>query len=129
MKKETEIEVAPLVKTVVSFKATIPLQQYGNMEIFVSQEIFTDMSATTNERMERVEDTIDALKCSVATIIMPLACEEVERARPELVKQANPDVWMQLKNPVYRWLRVAQPDMRIPAMDALPQSQLAKTGD
>lgn len=116
-----QILVAPpqQVKTVVSFKATIPTQQYGNIEMFVSQEIYNDADTLAELRHERLEDTLDAIKASIAEIVLPLACAEVERARSELVKQPNPDVWMQLKNPLYRWLRVAQPDLVIPPMEAL----------
>lgn len=121
------VDAPPQVKTVVSFKATIPTQQYGNIELFVSQEIFNDADTSAELRHERLEDTLDALKASVAEIVMPLACAEVERARPELVKQANPDVWMQLKNPLYRWLRVAQPDLLVPPMEAIMLDKLPAT--
>lgn len=121
------IDAPQQVKTVVSFKANIPTQQYGNMEMFVSQEFYTDAAAADSVRLERLEDTLDAIKASIAKIVLPLACEEVERAKPALIKEAHPDTWMQLKNPVYRWLRVVQPDLAIPAMDELIADRLNAT--
>lgn len=117
------IDAPQQVKTVVSFKANIPTQQYGNMEMFVSQEFYTDAAAADSVRLDRIEDTLTALKATIANIILPLACVEVERAKPALVKEAHPDVWMQKNNPLYRWLRVAQPYLPITAMDDLVASR------
>lgn len=107
-------EPLPLTEVTVSVKVTIPLQQYGNVEMFVSQKFV--VSDTLNARENATITGIEQLKYQLAQVVLPLAEAEVERGKPALMREANPDTWMQKNNSVYRWLRVAQPDMEIPAM-------------
>lgn len=116
----------PMLKTVVSVKATIPTMNYGNLEIFVSQDYFTDQGEPDAVRAMFVRSTMDTLRLSIADMIVPLADAEVERAMPALVKESHPDVWMQQKNPLYRWLRAAAPTVEIPAMKALLAKRLGQ---
>jgi len=125
MKREPEILVQladetlvpALTEITVSVKATVPLLQYGNIEMFVSQKF------TVHDTLDARENTtimgLTQLKRHIAEIVLPLAEAEILSARHHLLKEAHPDVWMQQRNSVYRWLRVAQPDMTIPAMDAI----------
>lgn len=107
----------------VTFKTTIPTQQYGNLEFFVSQKV---MARNTLEgRQTAMIDTMNELKFAVVQVVLPLVEAEVDRAKPALIKEANPDNWMQLKNPAYRWLRVASPYTPIEAMESLLQARLA----
>jgi hypothetical protein len=110
-------EPSALTEIAVSVKVTIPLQQYGNIEMFVSQKMV--VSDTTESRERATLEGLNRLKHHIAEIVLPLVEAEVERGRPALLKEANPDTWMQRNNSVYRWLRVAQPDMMIPAMEAI----------
>lgn len=110
-------EPLPMTEVTVSVKVTIPLQQYGNIEMFVSQKFV--VSDTLNARENATITGINQLKYQLAQIVLPLAEAEVERGKPALMREANPDTWMQKNNSVYRWLRVAQPDMEIPAMEAI----------
>lgn len=109
--------VPALTDVTVSVKVTIPLQQYGNIEMFVSQKFTVRDTADSREQITIFG--LNELKRNIANVVLPLAEEEVIRARPALLRESNPDVWMQKANSVYRWLRVAQPDMVIPAMDAV----------
>jgi hypothetical protein len=117
-------EPPALLKTVVSVKATIPTQPYGNIEVFVSQEMYMDASNSQDVRAGLIISEMESLKRNIAEMVLPLAEAEVERAQSALVKAPNPDVWMQQANPLYRWLRVAEPDLNIPAMDAILTKRL-----
>lgn len=110
-------EPLSLTEVTVSVKCTIPLQQYGNIEMFVSQKFI--VSDTVNSREQVTVLGLNQLKYQIAQVVLPLAEAEVERGKPALMREANPDTWMQKNNSVYRWLRVAQPDMEIPAMEAI----------
>jgi hypothetical protein len=48
---------------------------------------------------------------------------EVTRAAPLLLKESNPDYWMRKNSSVYRWLRLAEPELEIPAMLAILHSK------
>jgi hypothetical protein len=104
-----------LTEVAVSVKVTIPLQQYGNIEMFVSQKF------TVHDTVEAREDAtiigLNQLKRHIAEVVLPLAEAEVISGRPALLREANPDVWLQRNSSLYRWLRVAQPDMEVPAMN------------
>lgn len=110
-------EAPALTEISMSVKVTIPLLQYGNIEMFVSQKAV--VHDTPEARETATLEGLNRLKRHVAEIVLPLVEAEVQRGLPELLKQSNPDTWMQIKNPTYRWLRVAQPDMTIPAMEAI----------
>lgn len=125
----TLVSAPPMLKTVVSVKATIPTMNYGNLEIFVSQDYFTDQGEPDAVRAMFVRSTMNTLRLSIADMIVPLADAEVERAMPALVKESRPDVWMQQKNPLYRWLRAAAPSVEIPAMKTLLNKRLGQTGE
>jgi hypothetical protein len=121
---EPAVPVAPLlVKTVVSTKATIPLVQYGNLEMFISQEFYTEANAPDSVRSELIQSTISRLKTHLAEQVAPMVEPDVIAAKTELAKQAFPDSWMQRNNAAYRWLRVCQPDMKIAAMQAILDSR------
>jgi hypothetical protein len=124
---KTVIETPALTEVTVSVKVTVPLQQYGNVEMFVSQKFV--VADTQEARNAATIDGLNQLKGQIAQVVLPLAEAEVERGKPALLREANPDTWMQKNNSVYRWLRVAQPDMNIPAMEAilLDESRIANT--
>lgn len=112
------VVVAPaLTEITVSVKVTIPLLSYGNTEIFVSQKYITRDDYVSREQATIAG--IDALKSAITQAVLPMVEAEVERARPALVVERSPDVWMQQKNSVYRWFRVFAPDAGIPAMEAI----------
>jgi len=113
----------PLVKTVVSVKATVPLLQYGNIEMFVSQEIYTEASASQELRDGLIRTNLANLREHLALQILPLAETEVTRCISVLKKEAHPDAWMQRNSSTYRWLRVAAPDMTIQAMQEIIGNQ------
>jgi hypothetical protein len=106
-----------LTEITVSFKCTIPTQQYGNMEFFASQKIMA--ADTLSGRQNAITSGINEMKWAVAQVLIPLAEAEIERGHAALIRKANPDNWMQIKNPLYRWLRVAAPELVIPAMEAI----------
>ncbi len=124
---KTVIEPPALTEVTVSVKVTVPLQPYGNVEMFVSQKFV--VADTQEARNAATIDGLNQLKYQIAQVVLPLAEAEVERGKPKAIKEANPDTWMQLNNSVYRWLRVAQPDMNIPAMEKilLDESRIANT--
>lgn len=105
-----------LVKSVVSFKVTVPLIQYGNIEMFASQEFYTQADEPDLKRDVLRASLLEKLRLQMADQILPLAEAEVLRAKPALVKEQFKDAWMQRNNPTYRWLRVAAPDLTIQAM-------------
>lgn len=109
------VQAPSLTEIAVSVKVTIPLQQYGNIEMFVSQKF------TVHDTVEAREDAtiigLNQLKRHIAEVVLPLAEAEVISGRPALLRETNPDVWLQRNSSLYRWLRVAQPDMEIPAMN------------
>lgn len=109
--------VPAMTEITVSVKATIPLLSYGNTEIFVSQKYITRDDYVSREQATIAG--IDALKSAITQAVLPMVEAEVERARPALVVERSPDVWMQQKNSVYRWFRVFAPDAGIPAMEAI----------
>lgn len=119
---------APLLTEIsLSVKVTIPLVQYGNIEMFVSQKaVVVD---TPENRATATLNGLNRLKLHIAEVVLPLVEADVERVRPVLLKEANPDVWMQKNNSTYRWLRVAQPDMMIAAMESiiLDENRIANT--
>lgn len=110
-------EPLPLTEITVSVKVTIPLQQYGNIEMFVSEKLIVNNDIEIREHATIAG--LNQLKWRIAQVVLPLAEAEVERGKPALMREASPDTWMQKNNSVYRWLRVAQPDMEIPAMEAI----------
>lgn len=124
--KTEQPEPAPvpqLAKTVVSVKATIPMQQYGNIEIFVSNEIFIDAQEAETVRSATARAMMDNLRNDIAAMVLPLANEEVIRCKSVLVKEHHPDAWMQRNSPPYRWLRAAAPNLPIPEMQEILASR------
>lgn len=108
-----------LVKSVVSVKVTVPLLQYGNIEMFSSQEFYTRADEPDDKREILRASLLNVMREQMAEQILPLAEAEVVRAKSALVKEKFPDSWMQRNNPTYRWLRVAAPDMTIIAMQEI----------
>lgn len=107
----------------VTFKTTIPTQQYGNLEFFLSQKV--QARDTLEGRQVAMVDAMNEMKAAVVQVVLPLVEVDTERAKPELVKQPNPDVYMQVKNPAYRWLRFASPYTNIETMEALLNARLS----
>lgn len=107
----------------VTFKTTIPTQQYGNLEFFLSQKV--QAQNTLEGRQVAMVDAMNEMKAAVVQVVLPLVEVDTERAKPALVKQANPDNWMQLNNPAYRWLRFASPYTNIETMEALLNARLS----
>ena len=95
------------------------MQQYGNLEIFVSSEIFMDAQEAEIVRSATARAMMDNLRNDIAAMILPLANEEVIRCKSVLVKEHNPDAWMQRNSPPYRWLRAAAPNLPIPEMQEI----------
>lgn len=116
-------QVSGLTEMTVTFEAAVPTQEFGNLKFFVSQKVA--VANTPLARQTAIIDFGNEMKAAIVQIILPLAEAEVERAKPQLIKEANPDVWMQIKNPVYRWLRVASPYTPIETMENLLQARLA----
>lgn len=112
-----------LVKSVVSFKVTVPLVQYGNIEMFSSQEFYTQADEPDSKREVLRATLLDTMRKQMAELVLPLMEEEVKRAKPALVKEAYPDAWMQRTIPAYRWLRVAAPELSVEAMDEIVASR------
>lgn len=108
-----------LVKSVVSVKVTVPLVQYGNIEMFSSQEFYTQADEPDSKREILRATLLDTMRQQMAEQILPLAEAEVQRAKSALVKEKFPDSWMQRNNPTYRWLRVCHPDLKISAMEQI----------
>lgn len=122
------VDVTPLmVKTVVSVKATVPLVQYGNVEMFVSQEFFTPADTPQVVRDEMTHNNLTRLRELLVDQVEPMAEADILAAKPVLLKEVSPDAWMQRQNSVYRWLRVASPDRRLQAMEEIvhDESRLA----
>ncbi len=112
-----EIITAPLmVKSVVSIKATVPLMPYGNIEMFSSQEFYTQSDQPDSVRDEIRANLLTSLRLQTVEQVLPLAEAEVLRCKSALVKDRFPEAWMQRNSSAYRWLRVAAPDMAIQAM-------------
>lgn len=124
---DPEPEPPALTEITISVKATIPLQQYGNIEMFVSQKYTVQDTPETRENA--TVNGLTDLKNYIALAVLPLVEAEVERGRPALLREASPDTWMQQKNSIYRWLRVAYPELVIPAMEAivLDESRISLT--
>lgn len=121
-------DVTPLmVKTVVSVKATVPLVQYGNLEMFVSTEIHTRADEPDSMRDSLISATLIRLQGHLVDQIVPMAEAVVERDSELLLREANPDAKMQRDNPMYRWVRVAAPNRKLEAMEAIihDESRLA----
>lgn len=112
-----------LVKSVVSFKVTVPLVQYGNIEMFTSQEFYTQANEPDSKREILRASLLDTMRKQMTEQVLPLAEAEVLRAKSALVKEKYPDSWMQRNNPTYRWLRIAAPDLKILAMQDILDSR------
>lgn len=116
-------DALPLAKTVVSVKITVPLVQYGNIEMFVSQEIFSDEHTTNSQREGAINDMLERLQFQLVQQIVPMAEADVLRCKSVLEKEDHPDAWMQRNSGMYRWIRVAAPDLKISAMEAILRSE------
>ena len=112
-------------KITITVRATIPTQQYGNLTLEATQEIFLPENVNAHDRSTATISGLELLKSDLALIILPLAEAEVERCKSALVKEAYPDAWMQRNSPPYRWLRVSEPDLEIPAMQVIIDNQPA----
>lgn len=119
----TAAEADNRTEITVTFKTTIPTQQYGNLEFFVSQKV--QARDTLEGRQVAMVDAMNEMKAAVVQVVLPLVEVDTERAKSELVKQPNPDVYMQVKNPAYRWLRFASPYTNIETMEALLNARLS----
>jgi hypothetical protein len=116
-KTESKPEVnAPQSKITITVRATIPTQQYGNLTLEATQEIFLPEGANAVQRSTFTVSGLELLKRDLALVVLPLAEEEVNRCKSVLIKDDHPDAWLQRNSPLYRWLRVTEPDLEIPAM-------------
>lgn len=120
-------EPPPLVKTVVSVKATVPLVQYGNIEMFVSQEFYTSADTPQIIREEMTSNQLLRLRELLADQVEPTAEADVLASKSVLLLEQSPDAWMQRNNSIYRWLRTASPNRRLEAMESIihDESRLA----
>lgn len=112
-----------LVKSVVSFKVTVPLVQYGNIEMFASQEFYTQADEPDLKRDVLRSALLQTLREQMAEQVLPLVEAEVLRSKPQFAKDTSPAEWMYRNNPTYRWLRVAAPDLKIAAMQEVFDSR------
>lgn len=108
-----------LVKTVVSVKATVPLLQYGNIEMFVSQEFYTPADEPDSLRDSLTDANLKRIQNHLVHQILPMVEADVMRCQSVLEKEKHPDAWMQRNNSAYRWLRFAAPDLKIDAMQTV----------
>lgn len=123
MKTDNQPDALPLAKTVVSVKVTVPLVQYGNIEMFVSQEFYTDQDTPNETREGVINATLKRLQFHLVQQIVPMAEADVLRCKSVLMKEDHPDAWMQRNSGMYRWLRVAAPDLKISAMEEILRSE------
>lgn len=106
-------------KITITVRATIPTQQYGNLTLEATQEILLPENVNAVQRSTLTVSGLELLKRDLALVVLPLAEEEVMRCKSVLVKDDHPDAWLQRNSPLYRWLRVAEPDLPIPAMQEI----------
>lgn len=119
MSKSAETPVPAQSKITVTYRATIPAQQYGNITL----EATWEMEVNPAELVEKTSAAFVLLQATIAQQVMPLADAEVTRCTSVLVKETHPDAWMQRNSPPYRWMRVANPTLEIPAMQAIIDSK------
>lgn len=113
---ETVLTVTPAIPSMtITVKATIPTQEYGNIVLEVVQSI-TPADEQEHTKSGLIMDTIDNVLRNFALTVLPLAEAEVTKARPALLREAYPDSFLQRNSPLYRWLRVVQPGLNVPAM-------------
>lgn len=123
MVKSSETPVPAQSKITITVRATIPTQQYGNLTLEATQEIFLPENINAHDRSTATITGLELLKSDLALVVLPLAEEEVNRCKSALVKDAHPDAWLQRNSPLYRWLRVSEPDLIIPAMQDIIGNQ------
>lgn len=124
MVKTTEKPVpAQQSKITITVRATIPTQQYGNLTLEATQEIVLPENLNAHDRSTATVSGLELLKSDLALVVLPLAEAEVERCKSVLIADAHPDAWLQRNSPLYRWLRVTEPEMDIPAMHAIIASK------
>lgn len=106
----------------ISIKATIPLMQYGNVVLEAAQEIDLAVNDETSRSVETIAG-LNRLKEDMALVVLPLVEAEVNRARPALMVEQNPDAWMRRNCAVYQWLRIMQPDLYIEPMQQIMENE------
>ena len=122
-KTENQPDALPLAKTVVSVKVTVPLVQYGNIEMFISQEIYVPLDKPSEVTENLTNAWLERLQSHLVQQIVPMAEADVLRCKSVLEKEDHPDAWMQRNSGMYRWLRVAAPDLKISAMEEILRSE------
>ncbi len=131
---EPEFDIDPVKSAsqrsniIITFRATVPTQQYGNITLEATQTIDIADGDAIDRSIETIEG-LQRLKRDIAMVILPLAEAEVDRCASVLVKEAYPDSWLQRNSSLYRWLRVSEPDLIIPAMqDILASKSIPNQG-
>lgn len=119
MVKSAEMLTSEMPRITVTYRATIPTQQYGNITL----EATWEKSVFADKLVEETSAAFVLLQATIAQQVMPLADAEVTRCASVLVKEVHPDAWMQRNSSVYRWMRVANPTLEIPAMTAIINSK------
>lgn len=122
METETKLNSNGASPITITVRATIPTQQYGNLVLEATQVIDLGAGDALDRSMETTEG-LRRLKRDLALVVMPLAEAEVDRCASVLLKDDHPDAWLQRNSALYRWLRVAEPDMKVPAMEAIIASK------
>lgn len=110
-------------KITITVRATVPTQQYGNLTIEATQEIFLPDNVNAHDRSTATISGLELLKGDLALVVLPLAEAEVARCSSVLLKEVYPDAWLQRNSSLYRWLRVSEPDLEIPAMQRIIDNQ------
>jgi hypothetical protein len=103
-------------KITITVRATVPTQQFGNLTLEATQEISLPENVNAHDRSTATVTGLELLKSDLALVVLPLAEAEVARCKSALVTDDHPDSWLQRNSPLYRWLRVAEPELEIPAM-------------
>jgi len=117
---ETEPVRNPITITV---RATVPLMEYGNITLEATQDIIVPDTHSEAQRAAEIVEGLSRMKSDLALVILPMVEAEVTRLAPWLIKESDPDNSMRKNCSVYRWLRIAQPGQKIPAMDAILASK------
>lgn len=108
-------------KVLISVKALIPVVEYGSLTIEASWESEVDESQV--DRSATVIEGIKRLQNDMAMALLPLVESEITRAASVLLKDHDPDAFMRRNCKLYNWFKIVNPDVIIPAMQAILASK------
>jgi hypothetical protein len=98
-------------KVTITFNATIPTQDYGNIAPCITWE--------GEASPEDAQDILNTLRITVANLVLPMVDEFVKRQAKAgaLTNVQIPDSFLGGLSGLYRWIRTTCPDIKIPALD------------